>query len=92
MNKTQLIESMASKSGLSKKDAELALNAFTSSIESAIQNKEKVTLVGFGTFEVRSRAERIGTNPRTKEKINIPATSIPVFKPGKGLKEQIKSK
>jgi DNA-binding protein HU-beta len=90
MNKAELVDSMARKSGLTKKDAELALNAFTSSVQTAIQQKDKVVLVGFGTFEVRERAERKGMNPRTKQEIRIPATAVPVFKAGKGLKEQAK--
>jgi DNA-binding protein HU-beta len=91
MNKADLVDEMAKKSGLTKKDAELALNAFTNSVQTAIQNKDKVVLVGFGTFEVRERAARKGMNPRTKQEISIPATAVPVFKPGKVLKEQAKT-
>ncbi|NMB33455.1 MAG: HU family DNA-binding protein [Clostridium sp.] len=89
MNKTELVNSIASKSGLSKKDSEAALNAFVSSVEDALKNGEKVVLVGFGTFEVRQRAERKGRNPQTKEEITIPASKAPVFKAGKGLKELV---
>lgn len=90
MNKQELVSSMAQRSGLTKKDAESALNAFTESVQTAMKKNEKVVLVGFGTFEARQRAERKGMNPRTKEEIRIPATTVPVFKAGKGLKEQIK--
>lgn len=90
MNKQELVSSMAQRSGLTKKDAESALNAFTESVQTAMKKSEKVVLVGFGTFEARQRAERKGMNPRTKEEIRIPATTVPVFKAGKGLKEQIK--
>lgn len=87
MNKTDLINSIASKSGLNKKNSELALNAFVSSVEEALQNGEKVVLVGFGTFEARKRAERKGRNPQTREEIIIPESTVPVFKAGKGLKD-----
>lgn len=89
MNKTDLINSIAAKSGLSKKNSEFALNAFISSVEEALVNGEKVVLVGFGTFEVRERAERKGRNPQTKEEIVIPASKAPVFKAGKGLKDKV---
>lgn len=91
MNKTELINSIALKSGLSKKNSEAALNAFISTVEESLQNGEKVVLVGFGTFEVRERAERKGRNPQTREEIIIPASKAPVFKAGKGLKEKVKS-
>lgn len=89
MNKTDLISSIAAKSGLSKKSSEVALNAVIDSIQDALKAGEKVTLVGFGTFEVRKRAERKGRNPQTKEEITIPASNAPVFKAGKGLKEKV---
>lgn len=89
MNKTELITSMAGKSQLTKKDAELALKAFIDSVEEALVNGEKVQLVGFGTFETRVRAEREGRNPRTKETIKIPASTVPVFKAGKDFKEKV---
>lgn len=92
MNKSQLVASMAEKSGLTKKDAEKALNAFIQSVEEALVKGEKVQLVGFGTFEVRERKERLGRNPRNPEEvIKIPATKAPVFKAGKGLKEIVNS-
>ena len=89
MNKAELITSMAEKSQLTKKDAETALKAFIDSVQEALENGEKVQLVGFGTFETRERAAREGRNPRTKETISIPASTVPVFKAGKGLKDII---
>jgi len=89
MNKTELVSSIAEKGNLSKKDAEKALNAFMESVEEALGNGDKVQLVGFGTFEVRERAERKGRNPQTKEEITIPATKAPVFKVGKALKDEV---
>lgn len=90
MNKTDLVNSVAAKTGLSKKVSESALNAVISSIEESLQKGEKVVLVGFGTFEVRDRAERKGRNPQTREEIIIPASKAPVFKAGKGLKDKVK--
>ncbi|WAM32058.1 HU family DNA-binding protein [Caldicellulosiruptor naganoensis] len=89
MNKTDLISAMAEKSGLTKKDAEKALNAFVDAVTEALSKGEKVQLVGFGSFEVRERAERVGRNPQTQEEIKIPATKVPVFKAGKMLKEAV---
>lgn len=89
MNKSELIASMAEKSGLAKKDAEKALNAFTQSVTEALVSGEKVQLVGFGGFEVRDRAERKGRNPKTREEMIIPASKAPVFKAGKTLKESV---
>ncbi len=89
MNKTDLINAIASKSGLSKKNSEAALNALVSSVEEALVEGDKVVLVGFGTFEVRQRAERKGRNPQTKEEITIPSSKAPVFKAGKGLKDKV---
>ena len=89
MNKAELIAQMAAKAGLSKADAEKALTAFTETVGETLASKEKVSLVGFGTFETRVRAEREGRNPRTKEVIKIPASIAPVFKPGKELKERV---
>lgn len=88
MNKSELIASMSEKSELTKKEAELALNAFMKSVEEALVNGDKIQLVGFGTFEVKQRAERQGRNPRNPEEvIQIPASKAPVFKAGKSLKE-----
>ena len=89
MNKAELITSMAEKSNLTKKDAELALKAFIESVSETLENGDKVQLVGFGTFETRERAAREGRNPRTKEVINIPATTVPVFKAGKEFKDKV---
>ena len=90
MNKASLVASMAEKSGLTKKDAEKALNAFMNSVEEALVEEEKVQLVGFGTFEVRHRKAREGRNPRNPEQvIKIPASKAPVFKAGKTLKESV---
>lgn len=89
MNKSELINAIASKSGLNKKNSEAALNAFISSVEDTLKAGDKVTLVGFGTFEVRERAERKGRNPQTKQEITIPASKAPVFKAGKGLKDTV---
>ncbi|AWK50377.1 DNA-binding protein [Clostridium beijerinckii] len=92
MNKAELITSMAEKSKLTKKDAELALKALIESVEESLEKGEKVQLVGFGTFETRERAAREGRNPRTKEVINIPATTVPVFKAGKEFKDKVNKK
>lgn len=90
MNKAELVASMADKSGLTKKDAELALNAFMKSVEDELAKSGKVQLVGFGTFDVRERKARTGRNPRNpKETISIPASKAPVFKAGKALKEMV---
>ncbi|AUS95028.1 integration host factor subunit alpha [Clostridium thermosuccinogenes] len=89
MNKSELIQSMAEKSELSKKDAEKALNAFLESVEEALAKGDKVQLVGFGSFEVRRRAERKGKNPQTKEEIIIPASNAPVFRVGKALRDAV---
>lgn len=90
MNKSELVGKIAEKSTLTKKDAELALNAFMESVEEALVAGDKVQLVGFGTFEVRDRKERKGRNPRNpEEEINIPASKAPVFKAGKTLKEKV---
>ena len=89
MNKTELIAIAAEKAGMSKKDTEAVISAALDAITAALQDSEKVQLVGFGAFEVKARAERIGRNPRTKEEIKIPASKVPVFKPGKALKDAV---
>ena len=90
MNKTELIAAAAEKAGLSKKDMESALNAALDVITAALAEEEKVQLVGFGAFEVRARAARTGRNPRDPEKtIEIPASKVPMFKPGKPLKDAV---
>ncbi|MTI95518.1 MAG: HU family DNA-binding protein [Firmicutes bacterium] len=88
MNKTDLIQLVAEKSGLSKKDSEKAVNAVLDGIMDATSKGEKVQLIGFGTFEKRDRKEKMGRNPSTGEKIHIPATSVPVFKAGKAFKDK----
>ena len=89
MNKAELISATAEKAGLSKKDSEKVINAALETIVDALKADDKVQLVGFGVFEVKSRAERIGRNPKTKAEIVIPASKVPQFKPGKTLKEAI---
>ena len=89
MNKQELISAAAEKTGFSKKDTEAMLNAVLDTIVSALEEGEKVQLVGFGSFEVKQRAARIGRNPKTKEAIEIPASKAPAFKPGKALKDAL---
>lgn len=89
MNKTELINAVADKTDLSKKDAEAAVTAAIDAITAALSQQEKVQLVGFGSFEVKTRAERVGRNPKTKETIQIPASKTPVFKAGKALKDAV---
>lgn len=89
MNKAELITKIAEKGQMTKKEAEVALNAFKESVMEALEDGEKVQLVGFGTFEVRERAAREGRNPRTKEVIQISASKVPVFKPGKDFKDLV---
>ena len=89
MNKAELINATAEKAGLSKKDTEAVINAAIDAIVASLQKGDKVQLVGFGAFEVKARAERIGRNPRTKEQIKIPASKVPGFKPGKALKDAV---
>jgi DNA-binding protein HU-beta len=87
MNKSELIDAIAGKSGLTKADAGRALDGFIQSVEEALKNGDSVALVGFGTFEVKDRAERKGRNPQTGEEITIKAAKIPSFKAGKSLKD-----
>ena len=89
MNKAELIADVATKTGLSKKDSELAVNATFDAITAALTAGEKVQLVGFGAFDVKERCVRIGRNPKTKEEIEIPASRVPQFKAGKVLKEAV---
>jgi len=89
LNKSELVAAVAEKAEMSKKDAEKAVNAVFGAIEEALAKNEKVQLVGFGTFEVKTRAERTGLNPQTKEKITIPASKVPGFKAGKALKDAV---
>lgn len=89
MTKADLITVVAQKTNLSKKDSEKAVAAMLDTITETLASGEKVSLVGFGTFEVKERAAREGINPRTKEKIIIPASKLPSFKAGKALKEDV---
>jgi len=90
VNKSELVDLVAEKAGMSKKDSEKAVKAVLDSITDGLVKGDKVQLVGFGTFEVRSRKEREGRNPATGEKIKIKALKVPAFKPGKALKEKVK--
>ena len=90
MNKTELINAVAAKAEISKKDAEKALTAVLGSIEDALKAGEKVQLIGFGTFEVKERAARTGHNPKTGAAIEIAAAKVPSFKAGAALKSAIK--
>jgi DNA-binding protein HU-beta len=89
VTKADLVNAIAEKSGLSKTDAEKALKAFTDAVTEALKTGEKVALVGFGTFSVGERAARIGKNPQTGAKIEIPAAKTPKFKAGKVLKDSV---
>ena len=89
MNKSELIDAVASKGNLTKKDSEAAVNAVVEAVKEALTKGDKVQLVGFGTFEVRNRNARTGLNPQTKETIKIPATKVPAFKAGKALKDAV---
>lgn len=89
MNKNELINAVAEKAALSKKDAEAAVTAALDAVAAALAEGDEVRLVGFGTFEVKKREARIGRNPKTKEEIQIPATKVPAFKPGKALKDAV---
>jgi len=89
MNKTQLIDVVALKADLKKKDAEAAVNAITEAIAEALKAGDKVQLVGFGTFEVKERAAREGRNPKTGETITIAASKHPAFSAGKALKDAV---
>lgn len=89
MNKAELINVVAEKAGLSKKDTEKAVTALIDTITAELVAGEKVSLVGFGNFDVKTREARTGRNPKTKEEIQIPATRIPQFKAGKALKDAV---
>ena len=90
MNKTDLINNIAAKSGLTKRDVEAVLNGFLGEVTEALQSGDKVQLIGFGTFETRSRSGRTGRNPQTGKTIEIPASKIPAFKAGNKLKDAVK--
>ena len=89
MNKTDLVNAVASKGDFSKKDAEKAVSAVIDSITDALTSGDKVQLVGFGTFEVRNRAAKQGHNPKTGEAMIVPASKLPAFKAGKALKDAV---
>ena len=89
MNKTELVAEVAAKVGISKKDAEAAVSATFETIGAALAAGDKVQLVGFGSFETKQRNARMGRNPRTKENIEIPASTVPLFKAGKALKDLV---
>lgn len=89
-NKAELVENVAKKTGLTKKDATAAVEAVFGSIQDDLKKDDKVQLIGFGTFEVRNRAARKGRNPQTGKEIEIAASKVPAFKPGKALKDAVK--
>ncbi|MDI3089806.1 HU family DNA-binding protein [Priestia megaterium] len=90
MNKTELVDAVATKSELTKQDSKKAVEALFETISNTLAQEEKIQLVGFGTFEIRERAERTGRNPQTGEEMTVPASKAPAFKPGKELKEAVK--
>lgn len=92
MNKAELIADVAAKTQTTKKEAGVAVNSVLEAIQTSLEHGDTVSLVGFGTFTVRTRAERVARNPRTKENVHIPATKAPVFKPGKALKDAVLEK
>lgn len=89
MNKAELVDAMAKETNLTKKDVESVLNSFVNVVSDELAKKEKVQLVGFGTFETRERAARTGRNPQTGEEIKIEAATTPAFKAGKALKDKV---
>lgn len=89
MNKSELVDAVADEAGLSKTDSARAVDAMTGSISKALQRGDSVSLVGFGTFQVKKRGARMGRNPRTGETIKIKASKMPSFKAGKGLKDAV---
>lgn len=92
MTKTDLIAQVAEKVSLKKKDVEKVVNQMLTSIQTALSKGDKVQFIGFGTFEVKKRSARKGRNPQTGAEIKIPATKVPVFKAGKGLKQKVAKK
>lgn len=89
MNKAELVESISKVTGHTKADTERCLEAFINTVSSNIHSKDGVKLVGFGTFSVSDRKARVGRNPQTGEEIQIPARKVPVFRPGKELKQSV---
>ncbi len=92
MNKSELVNAVATKTGASKKATEASVNAIVDTISAELKKKSKVQLVGFGTFETRKRAARKGRNPQTGAEIKIAASTVPVFKAGKALKDKVNKK
>ena len=90
MNKTELVKAVSAQAELTQKDAAKAVDALIETISNTLAKEEKIQLIGFGTFEVRERAARKGRNPQTGEEIDIAASKVPAFKPGKELKEAVK--
>ncbi|MGE7717671.1 HU family DNA-binding protein [Priestia megaterium] len=90
MKKAELIDAVATKAELTKQDSKKVVDALFETISNTLAKEEKIQLLGFGTFEVRNRAERTGRNPQTGEEMTIPASKVPAFKPGKELKEAVK--
>ncbi|MCR8928860.1 HU family DNA-binding protein [Priestia megaterium] len=90
MKKAELIDAVSTKAELTKQDSKKAIDALFETISNTLAKEEKIQLLGFGTFEVRNRAERTGRNPQTGEEMTIPASKVPAFKPGKELKEAVK--
>ncbi|MFS0907212.1 HU family DNA-binding protein [Priestia aryabhattai] len=90
MKKAELIDAVATKAELTKQDSKKAVDALFETISNTLAKEEKIQLIGFGTFEVRERAERTGRNPQTGEEMTIPASKVPAFKSGKDLKEAVK--
>ena len=90
MKKTDLVAAVAAKAGISKKDADAAVSALVATITDALAEGDSVQLVGFGTFDVRARAEKVCRNPRTGESMTVAATKVPAFKAGKALKDSVK--
>lgn len=89
MNKCELVDAVAAKTNITKKQADEVISAFLSVVTEAVANGDKVTLVGFGSFERRERSEREGRNPKTNEPMTIPATKVPAFSAGKQFKEKV---
>ena len=89
MNKGELVDAVAAKTNITKKQADEVISAFLAVVTEAVANGEKITLVGFGSFERRERSEREGRNPKTQETMTIPATRVPAFSPGKLFKEKV---
>lgn len=92
MNKSELITNMAKQSGLTKTDTEKLLNAYVNCVQNALKKGDKISLIGFGTFDITSRKATEGRNPRTGEPIKIPASKLPKFKPGKAFKNFVNGK